>query len=105
MRESTACSDCCCPKAVIFRSGNSLQTDEEKATTERQSLGSLFSITNLMAHFRSASLGPDMLPLTSSTVTRSSGALVLNHAGTCGAFRWIKMANCSCSGALVLNHS
>jgi hypothetical protein len=41
-RESTACSDCCCLKAVIFRSGNSLQADGEKATTERRSLGHCF---------------------------------------------------------------
>ena len=33
MRESTACSDCCCPKAVLFQSGNSLPADEEKAMT------------------------------------------------------------------------
>jgi hypothetical protein len=66
-RESTACSDYGCPKVIIIWCGNSLQADE-KVTT-----GSWFSITNLVARFRSASLGSDMLPLLSSTVTKSTG--------------------------------
>nr|CAB3497118.1 unnamed protein product [Digitaria exilis] len=47
---------------------------EEKATTESRSCGPRLSMTNPMACFRSASFSPLMLPLTSSTVTRSRGA-------------------------------
>nr|CAB3494494.1 unnamed protein product [Digitaria exilis] len=47
---------------------------EEKDTTQRRSRGPRLSMTNPIACFSSSSLVPTMLPLTSSTVTRSTGA-------------------------------
>jgi hypothetical protein len=47
---------------------------EEKEMMQRRSRGPRLSMMNPMACFSSASFVPTMLPLTSSTVTRSSSA-------------------------------
>jgi len=59
------------------RSGVSLAASLEKVTMERRSTGVSFMITNVMAFFRLAILSPRMLPLTSSTATRSSPSLTV----------------------------
>eukprot|EP01018_Ginkgo_biloba_P025792 Gb_04082 [translate_table: standard] len=63
-----------CPSGTMRFSGKTRFAVEENATTAKRSAGLRFEITKLMAPFKSASLVPDMLPLTSRTVTRSIGA-------------------------------
>ena len=63
----------------------------EKVMTERRSAGPSWSMTKHIACFTSASFSSFMLPLTSSTVTRSSGA----RATSDGALACTSTANLS----------
>ena len=97
--ELTAWRACCAPAAERRRRGKRRRAEEEKATTESRSLGPRCWMTNPIARFRRASFVPAMLPLTSSTVTRSSEARdVQEDAGeeeeespaAEGALRWTR---------------
>ena len=102
--ELTAWRACCAPAAERRRSGKRRQAEEEKATTESRSLGPRCWMKNPIARFRRASFVPAMLPLTSSTVTRSSEARdVREDAGeeeeespaAEGALRWTRTVKSS----------
>ncbi|KAJ6344957.1 hypothetical protein OIU78_007776 [Salix suchowensis] len=74
IRELTACKASSFPVSVMRRRGKRRLAVDEKAITDSRSDGHRFWITNPIARFTKASFVPDMLPLTSSTVTRSTGA-------------------------------
>ena len=73
-RDSTASFAEAFPSPDIRVSRISRLASFENDTILRRSAGPRLSMTNPMACFSSASFLPSMLPLTSSTVTRSSGA-------------------------------
>nr|CAB3474836.1 unnamed protein product [Digitaria exilis] len=73
-RDSTALLANALPPSVMRESRMMRWAVHEKVTMLSRSPGPRWSMTKPMACFRSPSLGPSMLPLTSSTVTRSSGA-------------------------------
>ncbi|KVH92416.1 hypothetical protein Ccrd_005555 [Cynara cardunculus var. scolymus] len=74
------------PLVVILFKGNNLLEYEEKATIDRRSEDERDEMINLIARFIICSFSLDIFPLTSTTVTKSMGALPCVFSGITGAF-------------------
>ena len=96
-RDSTARLAAAFPSPDMRVSRTTRRASSDMATTQRRSRGPRLSTTNPMPRFTSSSLGPAMLPLTSSTATRSRGVL---PAACEGALTCTITAKPSCAALL-----